>query len=597
MDNIRNFVIIAHIDHGKSTLADRFLELTQSVEKRKMQEQYLDQMELERERGITIKMQPVTMKYSSGVGTDYTLNLIDTPGHVDFSYEVSRALAAVEGAVLLVDATKGIQAQTVAHLSQAAKQNLKIIPVINKIDLPHAQLKEVEEEILHLLLDMNCDTGEVRKISAKTGEGVEELLKDIITRVPAPSSEKNKALRALIFDSTYDDYQGIISHVRVLEGEARVGDSILFMASKERSEIKELGVFLPARRQKDLLSSGDIGYIAGGMKDIELAGIGDTITSYSSPTSNSIPGYEQPQPKVFSTIFITEDSKYEDLREGLKRLKLNDAALYFEPENSPILGRGFKVGFLGLLHMEIILERLKREYNLELVVTSPSVAYKVFLKNGNQEAVFNPSQYPDPSAIDRVEEPWIDLEILVSPGFMNNTMNLLKSIRGIYGNTEYLSTERIKIKYQTPLSEIISDFYDRLKNTTSGYGSMAYDILEYRPVEIVKLDILLAGTEVAALSRLIPANGAEKDGRRLVERIKKVLPAEQFSVAIQAVVGGKIIARETRKAMRKDVTAGLYGGDVTRKRKVLEKQKKGKKRLSQMGAVQLDTKTLMKIFQ
>ncbi|OGZ60617.1 MAG: elongation factor 4 [Candidatus Spechtbacteria bacterium RIFCSPLOWO2_01_FULL_43_12] len=592
MENTRNFVIIAHIDHGKSTLADRFLELTKSVEKRKMQEQYLDQMELERERGITIKMQPVMMRYR-----EYILNLIDTPGHVDFSYEVSRALAAVEGAVLLVDATKGIQAQTVAHLSTAAKQKLKIIPVINKIDLPQAQVKETEEEILHLLLEMDCDMGSMHKISAKTGEGIEDLLEDIVSEVPPPKTEREKPLKTLIFDSVFDDYQGIISHVRVLEGEARKGDNILFMASKETAEIKELGIFLPERSEKDLLSSGDIGYIASGIKDIELAGIGDTITSYRDPTLHSVPGYEQPQPKVFSTIFISEDGKYENLREGLKRLKLSDAALYFEPENSPILGRGFKVGFLGMLHMEIILERLRREYDLELVVTSPSVAYKVHMKNGKEEAVFNPSQYPDPSAIGYVEEPWINLEILVSPQFMNNTMSLLKSIRGVYGNTEYLSPERIKIKYETPLAEIISDFYDRLKNTTSGYGSMSYSISGYRPVEIVKLDILLAGDDIPALSRLIPANNADKEGRRLVERIKNVLPAEQFSVAIQAVIGGKIIARETRKAMRKDVTSGLYGGDVTRKRKVLEKQKKGKKRLGSTGAVRLDTKTLMKIFQ
>lgn len=597
MNNLRNFVIIAHIDHGKSTLADRFLELTNSVDKRKMQEQYLDQMELERERGITIKMQPVTMVWRTDSEQEFILNLIDTPGHVDFSYEVSRALVAVEGAILLVDATKGIQAQTVAHLSSATEQNLKIIPVINKIDLPHAQVEEAEKEITHLLREMNCDAGKLHKISAKTGEGVKDLLEDIISEVPPPKQNQKMPLKALIFDSVYDDYQGIVSYVRVVEGEVKNGDNILFMASKEKAEVKELGIFLPMRHKKALLTSGDIGYITNGFKDVEFARIGDTITSYKTQALNPISGYEQPQPKVFSTIFISEDGRYEDLREGLKKLKLNDAALYFEPENSPILGRGFKMGFLGMLHMEIILERLKREYNLDLVVTSPSVAYKVHLKNGTQLNVFNPSQYPDPSQIDYTEEPWINLEILVSPVFMNSSMSLLKSVRGIYGDIEYLGPKKIKIKYETPLAEIISDFYDRLKNTTSGYGSMSYEILEYRPIKIVKVDVLLAGNEISALSRLVPEQGAEKEGRQLVERIKNVIPAEQFAVAIQAMVGGKIIARETRKAMRKDVTAGLYGGDVTRKRKVLEKQKKGKKRLGQVGVVRLDTKTLMKIFK
>ncbi|MEX0877352.1 MAG: translation elongation factor 4 [Candidatus Spechtbacterales bacterium] len=596
MKKIRNFVIIAHIDHGKSTLADRFLELTHAVEKRKMQEQYLDQMELERERGITIKMQPVTMAYSVD-GESYTLNLIDTPGHVDFSYEVSRSLAAVEGAILLVDATKGIQAQTVAHLTTAIEQKLKIIPVINKIDLPQSEPDVAEEEILNLLLSLDYDIGDVHRISAKTGEGIKELLDDVVRQVPAPEQKTEAPLRALIFDSMYDDYQGVISHVRIVEGKIKPGDDIFFMASKEKSESKEVGIFSPQRIQKDGLQAGDIGYIVGGIKDIELAGIGDTITLANNKSESSIPGYRQPQAVVFSTIFTKEDSNYEDLRDALEKLKLSDAALYFEPESSPVLGRGFKTGFLGMLHMEIILERMRREYGLELVVTSPSVAYNVAMKSGETITVFTPSQYPDPSIIEGAQEPWVFLRIIVQPEYMNNVMNLLKTIRGLYKDTEYIGSDRIRINYEAPLADIISDFYDNLKNTTSGYGSMSYEITGYRPVDIVKLDILLAGEPVAALARMVPKDYAEKEGRKLAEKIKNVLPAEQFAVAIQAAVGGKIVARETRSAMRKDVTAGLYGGDYTRKRKQLEKQKKGKKRLKEQGKVDLDTDTLMKIFQ
>ncbi|MDX1607918.1 MAG: translation elongation factor 4 [Candidatus Spechtbacterales bacterium] len=594
--DIRNFVIIAHIDHGKSTLADRFLELTKSIDKRKMQEQFLDQMDLERERGITIKMQPVTMKYEVN-DKEHILNLIDTPGHVDFSYEVSRSLAAVEGAVLLVDASKGIQAQTVAHLTTAVEQGLKIIPAINKIDLPGAQIEETENEILELLISLDSDAERIHKISAKTGEGIEELLADVVKTVPAPRIDIKKPLRALIFDSVYDDYQGVITHVRVLEGEISPGTDIFFMGSKEKSESKEVGIFSPQRVKRKKLQAGDIGYIVGGIKEIEKANIGDTITTVKNKATEPVAGYRQPQPVVFSTIFTKEDSAFEDLRDALNKLKLNDASLYFEPESSPVLGRGFKSGFLGMLHMEIILERLRREYDLDLLVTSPSVAYRVYLKSGEEETIFSPSQFPDPSEIEKTEEPWAHLRVITPPEYMNNVMKLLKTIRGEYADTEYIGKERMRINYEVPLADIISDFYDNLKNTTSGYGSMFYEIAEYREEDIVKMDILLAGDEIPALSRLVPREKAQSEGRKVAEKIKEVLPPEQFAVAIQAAIGGKVIARETKSAMRKDVTAGLYGGDYSRKRKQLEKQKKGKKRLKEQGNVELDSETLMKIFQ
>jgi len=602
--DIRNFVIIAHIDHGKSTLADRFLELTSSVQQRNMKEQYLDQMDLERERGITIKMQPVAMEYKLK-DVNYKLNLIDTPGHVDFSYEVSRSLAAVEGAILLVDASSGIQAQTVAHLQVASEQGLTIIPAINKIDLPQAQVKEVEEEILNLFLNLGLELEEVYKVSAKTGEGVEKLIEAIIRKVPSPQAkitqnasgtDSHQSLKALIFDSVYDEYKGVIAHIRVVAGSIRQDDKILFMASRAVSDVKEVGVFKPQLVTTSQLSAGDIGYIVSGVKSVEGAPIGDTITSKQNPTETSIPGYKQPQPVVFSTIYPTAESDYEEMKTAFEKLKLNDASLYFEPEHSPILGRGLKAGFLGMLHMEIIVERIKREHNLELVITAPSVSYKVKLTNKKQLDVFSPAQYPDPAEIEETLEPWVLLRIIVPPGYINNVMNLLKNKRGVYKDTEYLSAERVRINYETPLSEIIEDFYNQLKNTTSGFGSMAYEMLGPREAQVVKLDILLAGDEIPSLSRLVVKEKAESEGRRLVEKIKQVIPREQFAVAIQATIGGKIVARETKPAARKDVTAGLYGGDVTRKKKQLQKQKKGKGRLKEQGKVQISSSTMLKIF-
>lgn len=595
---LRNFAILAHIDHGKSTLADRFLEITNTVESRTMREQYLDTMDIERERGITIKMQPVKMKYSHG-GQDFIFNLIDTPGHVDFSYEVSRALVAVEGGLLLVDATSGVQAQTVAHLQTAIAEGLVIIPVINKIDLPQSNADAVEEEILSLLAMLDYEPPVIRRISAKTGEGVEQLLADIIEYVPAPAREVDKAPRALIFDSLYDDYRGVITHVRIMEGVLREGDKLRFMVSESDGEAKEVGYFAPKLVRSGTLEAGDIGYIASGLKRVDMARIGDTIT-LSDPrlaATEAIGGYRSPQPLVFSTIFPRSESSYEELKDAFGKLKLNDASLFYEPEYSQVLGRGLKVGFLGMLHMEIILERVRREYGLELIITAPSVAYEVTLTNGEVKMVFNPAQYPDPGSIRTTQEPWAHVEIIVPTSHLNSAMSLLKGIRGEYKDTEYLGMDRVRLHYECPLADIISDFYDSLKNVTSGFGSLSYELIGYRPADVVKMDILLAEEPVEALSRFVPREAAEEAGRRIVEKIKGIIPAEQFAVAIQAAIGGKVIARETKSAMRKNVTAGLYGGDFSRKKKQLEKQKKGKKRLKEFGRVQLDSDTLMKLFR
>ena len=595
---VRNFAILAHIDHGKSTLADRFLEITHTVENRAMREQYLDSMDLERERGITIKMQPVKMKYLYNQ-TEYSMNLIDTPGHVDFSYEVSRALAAVEGAILLVDATKGIQAQTVAHLQTAIDLGVTIVSVINKIDLPQARCDDTEDEILTLLASFDVIPETIWRISAKQGTGVEALLQHVVAVVPPPRNKTDSPLRALIFDSSYDDYQGVIAHIRIMEGTLHHNEKIYFMTSGASGAAKEVGVFLPQRTSMPLLSGGDIGFVATGLKNIEEARIGDTITSADThkQAREKVGGYKEPQQLVFSTLFPASEARYEDLEEACRKLRLNDASLSFEPEHSHVLGRGIRAGFLGILHMEIILERLRREYGLEIVLSSPSVVYRVETKTGEVIDVVNPSQYPDSSTIQAIQEPWVCVEVIVPTEYMNNAMNVLKSIRGSYKETEYLGMNRVRLYYEAALADIISDFYDGLKNATSGFGSLSYHTVEYRDANVVKLDILLAGDMVEALSRIVPSARAEYEGRRLVEKIKNSIPREQFAVAIQAAVGGKIIARETKPAARKNVTAGLYGGDFSRKKKQLEKQKKGKKRLKQFGTVQLDSATLIQLFR
>ena len=595
-NNTRNFVILAHIDHGKSTLADRFLEITQTVENRAMKEQYLDQMDLERERGITIKMQPVHMKYTRE-NCDYILNLIDTPGHVDFSYEVSRALVAVEGGILLVDATQGVQAQTVAHLQTALETGITIIPVLNKIDLPHCNPDAAEQDLLSLFENLNYMPESIHRISAKTGQGVEDVLDAVIHTLNPPTYAPEKQARALVFDSSYDDYQGVIAHIRVVDGSFSKNDTIYFMQSGADATVKDIGVFLPGMTPTQTLQSGDIGYIATGLKNIDSARVGDTITLNTHKAREPISGYKEPDPLVFSTIFPTTDANYEDLRDSVGKLKLNDSSLFFEQEYSSVLGRGIKAGFLGMLHMEIVLERLNREYNLDLIISSPCVAYQVETTTGEVLTVRNPSQYPDPSAIKNINEPWVVLDIIVPTQYLNNVMQLLKSTRGEYNNTKYIGMDRVQLYYDIPLSDIISHFYNDLKNVSSGFGSVAYAMNGYRQADIVKLDILLAGDKVEILSRFVPRVFAEAEARKMVEKIKNTIKQEQFAVAIQAAIGGKVIARATKSASRKNVTAGLYGGDFSRKKKQLEKQKKGKKRLEKFGKIHLDSDSIIKIFQ
>jgi len=564
-NNIRNFCIISHIDHGKSTLADRLLELTGTVEKRKMHAQYLDMMELEQEKGITIKLQPVRMTYK-----DYILNLIDTPGHVDFSYEVSRSLAAVEGAVLLVDASQGIQAQTLANLHLAQQQNLVIIPVINKIDLLNAQIEKTFQEIKQLFgagLTM-----EPILISAKDGTNIEKVLEAIIEKIPEPSGQIQKPLRALIFDSEYDTYKGVIAYVRIVDGQVKAQDKILMMASSAKTEVKEVGIFTPQLKAEEILQAGEIGYIATGLKEIEQCRVGDTITLSLETDQQALAGYKEPEPMVFASFYPVEGNNFDLLKIALIKLKLNDAALQFDLESSEALGRGFRLGFLGMLHLEIISERLKREYNLNLVITTPSVSYH----------------------LDKMEEPWVKLEIILPQSYLGPLMKLLSETDSQYISTEYLSQDKILLTYNSPLREIIIDFYDQLKSVSSGYASMAYQPIGHRPAKLVKLDILIAGEKHEAFSKIVPEHKAQKEGRALVKKLKETIPSQLFSVAIQAAIGGKIIARETIRAYRKDVTGYLYGGDYTRKKKLLEKQKKGKKKMKALGKVNIPQEVFIK---
>lgn len=603
-ENIRNFAIIAHIDHGKSTLADRFLELTGTIEKRKMREQVLDSMDLERERGITIKMQPVRMSYKG-----YQLNLIDTPGHVDFSYEVSRALAAVEGVILLVDATQGVQAQTLAHSKIAIEQGLTVIPAVNKIDMLQARLEETEREIEDLLLSFNYAPDKIYRVSGKTGEGAEDLLRAIVEKITPPlltkergmGGEAERPLRALIFDSVFDSYKGVIAHVRIKDGRVAKHDKLIFMASGLETGIKELGYFSPELVPIESLEEGEIGYIATGLKETEKVKIGDTITSSQwSMVSGQLPpleGYKEPQPLVFASIFPEEGSEYDALKDAVFELKLNDASLYFEADYSEALGRGIKCGFLGMLHMEITLERIKREFSIKTVATAPSVVYKVLKKNGETAEIYTPAKFPDAGSIAKTFEPYVLLQVLTPARYLSGVMTLLKDIRGEYKDTENLGKDLLRVKYEAPLAEIITDFYDKLKTVSSGFASLAYEQIGMREADVVKMDIHLAGEKQDSLARMVARRRALEEGRKIVEKIKDILPAEQFAVAIQAAIGGKIIARATRGAMRKDVTGYLYGGDYSRKRKLLEKQKKGKKRLRERGRVHLDVETFMKLFR
>lgn len=581
--NIRNYCIIAHIDHGKSTLADRFLEITKTVQKRNMKEQLLDQMDLERERGITIKLQPVRMDYVGKDGKPYVINLIDTPGHVDFSYEVSRSLAAVEGAILLVDATQGIQAQTLANLYLAMEQNLTIIPVANKADLPSADMPATEAAIKQLL-DKDVV---VTKASGKTGMGVEEILERIIAEVPPPAQDVHKPLRAIIFDSMFDDYRGAVAFIRVVEGTIKAGQTIKLVASKREIVVQEVGFFRPQLVKSQSLSAGEIGYIVTGMKEVRDLRVGDTVADPS--VTEGLPGYREMKPMVFAGIFCKNGDDYPDLRDAMDRLKLSDAALSFETETSVALGFGFRCGFLGLLHLEIVQERLRREFDLDLIVTAPSVAYLVSTSDGKpQRIVKSPQDLPDPAVITEMQEPMMKIDIITPTEYVGALMQMIQERRGDYQNTEYISEDRAILHYRLPLSVMLVDFYDRLKSISAGYASLNYELSGYQPVEASRLDILVAEEKVEPLASIVYKEEAYEAGRRIVDKLKEVLPRQMFEVKIQAAIGGKVVASAKIPAMRKDVTAKLYGGDVTRKRKLLEKQKKGKKKMKQMGIGKVD---------
>lgn len=580
-DRIRNFCIIAHIDHGKSTLADRLLEITGTVDKRKMQSQVLDSMDLERERGITIKLTPVRMKHVKD-GKEYTLNLIDTPGHVDFTYEVSRSLAAVEGAILLVDATQGVQAQTIGNLYLALEQNLEIIPVLNKIDLPAADIEARTKELVKLV---GCKPEDVLAVSGKTGEGVPALLDRVIDLIPSPKGKDVKPARALVFDSYYDDYKGVVAYIRVVDGTFRKRARMKMMATKTTGEMIEVGSLAPGFNPLDELETGQIGYVVTGLKDLSGCRVGDTMTLEHAKEVVSLPGYKEVSPMVYAGIFPQEGDDYSELRDAMERLKLNDAALMYEPEHSPALGYGFRCGLLGMLHLEILKERLEREFGIYLVVTVPSVAYHVY-KAGKTEPdlIKSALDLDDPGHIERIEEPWAKIDIITPVEFIGGIMSFVQERHGIYQNTDFISEGRAMLRYEIPLSQVIVDFYDRLKSITSGFASMNYEVFTYRKSDVVRMDIFVADDQVDALATFVYRNEAEKIGRKIVESLKNSIPRAQFVIKLQAAIGGKIVASERLSALRKDVTAKLYGGDVTRKRKLLEKQKKGKKRMMEAGS-------------
>lgn len=597
-DKIRNFCIIAHIDHGKSTLADRLLEVTNTVEKRKMKEQLLDQMDLERERGITIKLQPVQMKYVSG-GEEYTLNLIDTPGHVDFHYEVSRSLAAVEGAVLLVDATKGVQAQTLANLYLAIEQGLEIIPVVNKVDLPNAEPEKTKAEIIHIL---GCKEEDILEASGKTGVGVPTILEAVVKRVPAPQGKEEASLRALIFDSVYDTYKGVVAYVKVVDGKVKRENVLHMLATGKESVAIEVGCFRPAMTALPTLEAGDIGYMATGLKDVSWCRVGDTITlkpkEKEAVNIEALPGYREIRPAVYASFYPIEGDDYALMRDALDKLKLNDAAFEFEPESNQALGRGFRCGFLGLLHLEIIQARLEREFGIVPTITTPSVVYRLKIRNtGETITMYSPSDMPDPATIETIEEPYVDLSIVTPSEYLGNVMSLMQTVRATYKNTEYIDETRVLLSFEAPLMDVIVNFHDDLKSATSGYASMNYQALGYRPSDVVKLDIMVAGELVEAFSRMVPKADAFAEGKRTVEKLKEVIPRQNFVIALQAAIGGKIIARETISAFRKDVTSKLYGGDFSRKRKLLEKQKKGKKKMKEIGRVSIPTAAFLNVLR
>ena len=594
LDHIRNFSIIAHIDHGKSTLADRILERTGTVAPRDMKEQLLDKMDLERERGITIKSQAVRIAYAARDGQTYQLNLIDTPGHVDFTYEVSRSLAACEGAVLLVDATQGVEAQTVANAYLAVDNDLEIIPVLNKIDLPASDVPEAEME-LHELTGATHD--EILTISAKIGEGVDEVLEAVVQRTPPPEGDPTAPPRALIFDSEYDQYRGVIAYVRVVDGHFDRRQLVTLMSTGQGAEIEELGSFGPGMTPAERLETGEVGYIITGVKDVAQVRVGDTITDRRRPAGEALPGYKVVHPMVFTGLFPTEGDKFEELRDALEKLKLNDAALLYEPESSVALGFGFRCGFLGLLHMDIVRERLEREYGLELITTMPNVEYHAHLTGGGMAVVRNPAQMPEANSIERVEEPYVTASILVPSQFVGTIMELCQGRRADFVDMKYLSPERVEMHYRLPLAEIVLDFFDQLKTRTRGYASLDYDYSGYRASDLVKLDVLLAGEPVDALSLIIPRESAHQRGKALVTKLRQKIPRQLFEVPVQAAIGNKVVARETVKAVRKDVTAKCYGGDISRKRKLLEKQKEGKKRMKQLGVVEVPQEAFLAVLE
>ena len=593
-NKIRNFSIIAHIDHGKSTLADRLIEYTGTLTKREMEAQILDSMDLERERGITIKAQAVRSSYKAKNGEEYMLNFIDTPGHVDFTYEVSRALAACEGALLVIDATQGIEAQTLANVYLALDNDLEIIPVINKVDLPSADPDRVKHEIEEVI---GNDASEAVLTSAKTGLGIEDVLEAIVAKVPAPSGISDSPLKALVFDSKFDAYKGVVLYVRVIDGRIKPGMKIKMMATNAEFEVTEVGVFKPNLVNVDSLEVGQVGFFAAAIKNVKDARVGDTVTDANNPAAEALPGYRKATPMVFCGLYPVENSDYDNLRDALEKLQLNDASLVFEPETSVALGFGFRCGFLGLLHMDVIKERLEREYNLTLITTAPNVIYQVFRTNGDVELVDNPSNFPDPTVIDHVEEPYVNATIIVPKDYVGAVMELSQEKRGEYENMTYLDETRVMIHYALPLSEIIYDYFDRLKSVTRGYASLDYELAGYRASSLVKVDILLNGEPVDALSAIVHREKAVSRGRQLVEKLRSLIPRQMFEIPVQAAIGNKVIARENVRAMRKDVLAKCYGGDISRKRKLLEKQKEGKKRMKQVGSVELPQEAFMAILK
>ncbi|WP_413627385.1 translation elongation factor 4 [Fructilactobacillus vespulae] len=591
---IRNFAIVAHIDHGKSTLADRILEMTDTVSKREMKDQLLDSMDLERERGITIKLNAVELKYKSKDGTDYIFHLIDTPGHVDFSYEVSRSLAACEGALLVVDATQGIQAQTLANVYLALENDLEILPVINKVDLPSAEPEKVKQEIEDVI---GIDTSDAVEVSAKSGLNVDKLIEEIVRFIPAPQGDIQAPLKALVFDSIYDDYRGVVLSVRLYEGTVKHGDKIRLMNSGSEYEVIQVGVNSPHPIPRDFLMAGDVGYITASIKDINQTRVGDTVTNSDHPTDHALPGYREMIPMVYSGLYPTDNAKFEDLREALEKLKLNDAALEFEPEVSQALGFGFRCGFLGLLHMDVIQERLEREFNLDLITTAPSVTYHVEMNDGSTVEVENPSEMPDVSAIKAIKEPYVKATLLVPNDYVGAVMKLCQARRGDFVTMEYLDDVRVNVIYQMPLSEIIFNFFDRLKSSTHGYASLDYEVDEYQQSDLVKVDILLNGDRVDALSFISHRQFADERSRDIVKKLKEIIPRQNFEIPVQAAIGAKIIARTNIKAYRKDVTSKIHTGDPDRRAKLLEKQKRGKKRMKSVGKVEIPQAAFMSVLQ